>query len=321
MRCMLEETMQKKLSHVAIILCVLLLLLVPINAGIALIGGFFLSIMLQNPAPQSIKKLLPMFLGAAIVGLGATMDLMSVARIGLQGFFYTLIGIMFTLLIAFLLARLANIDKEVALLLGVGTAICGGSAIAAVSSAVKAKPEHVSIAMATVFLLNTLALFIFPTLGLWASLTETQFGLWSALAVHDTSSVVAVSMVYGPDALHVGTCVKLVRALWIAPVTMAIAYFWRRDSSMTINKAFPWFIIGFIICTTVFTFFPSLQALAEMISAVSKKLLVIALFLVGLSISPTTLKTVGARALLHGFSLWIITASISLILIYFDVMR
>lgn len=299
-----------------LILCVLVLF--PFySAGLALVTGVVLSLLFGNPYLEITKKWTSHLLQVSVVGLGAAMDLLVVARVGMEGIGYTVIGISLTLVIGIALGRTMKARPDASLLITVGTAICGGSAIAAVAPAIRAKSEDVSVSLATVFLLNALALFLFPWIGHKFDLTQTQFGLWSALAIHDTSSVVGSAMQFGTESLQVATTVKLARALWIVPLTLGIGYFYRGSSA---NGKKPWFILGFVLAAALVTWMPELRPIGENIAWVSKRLLVLTLFLIGTGISKAALKTVGIRPLVLGSILWCLVSAATLYAILFRVL-
>jgi uncharacterized integral membrane protein (TIGR00698 family) len=198
----------------------------------------------------------------------------------------------------------------------VGTAICGGSAIAAVSAAVRAKEHETSVALGVVFTLNAIALALFPYLGHMLSLDQHQFGLWSAMAIHDTSSVVGATLQYGAQALEVGTTVKLARALWIVPVTIGIAFAHKSESGeQKTKRQYPWFILGFVATSALVTFNPALHDLGQIVESCGRHIFVATLFLIGLSISMKTLKQVGVRPFILGITLWAIVAIANLLLV------
>jgi len=274
----------------------------------ALLLGMVIALTFGNPFLSRTQKLTSRFLAIAIVGMGCGMNLQTVAQTGMEGLGYTVTGITLTFLVGSLLGKLLKVERDTSLLITSGTAICGGSAIAAVASAIRPKNQEVSIALATVFCLNALGLLIFPPIGHFFSLDQNQFGLWSALAIHDTSSVVGSTLQYGETALKVGTTVKLARALWIVPLTLLIGFTRsRQEPSGKIKK--PWFILGFLIAATVMTFVPALNPIGQRIEWVAKRLLVLTLFLIGANLTSQTLKSVGFKPFLMGVVLWITVAS------------
>jgi uncharacterized integral membrane protein (TIGR00698 family) len=237
----------------------------------------------------------------------------------MHGFRYTVIGIMLTLSIGLSLGWLFRTERDTSLLITVGTAICGGSAIAAVAPAIRAKNNDVSVALATVFFLNAMALLVFPPIGHHLGLSQMQFGVWSALAIHDTSSVVGAAMQYGADALEIATTIKLTRALWIVPVTLAIGMVWNRASTVTGagKPKRPWFILGFLAAAALVTWIPALKPSGHIVFVCSQRLLVVTLFLIGSGLSRQALQAVGRRPIIQGFLLWVVmgTGTLSAILL------
>ena len=284
-----------------------------VSGGFALVLGVGTSFLFGNPYLDRTRAWTSRLLSLSVMGLGAGMDLEVVGRVGLQGVGYTIVGIASTFLIGTLLGRLLKVESDTSLLVTVGTAICGGSAIAALAPTIRAKDHEVSVALGTVFLLNAVGLLLFPVIGHFLGLTETQFGLWGALAIHDTSSVVGATLAYGSQAVQIGTTVKLARALWIVPVTFAIGFYRtqktpRSNGRNTPTKR-PWFILGFLIMAALVTWIPSLQEAGHWIDAIAKRALVLTLFLIGSNLSPATLKSVGAKPFVQGTLLWLIMAS------------
>ena len=275
-----------------------------VTSPVALVLGAAIALAMGNPEEEKTKRFSKLFLSIAVVGLGAGMDLGVIAKVGAAGVGYTFIGLTLTVAAGFALARLFKTERDTGILITVGTAICGGSAIAAVAPAIDAKAKSISVAMGTVFLLNAAALIAFPFIGHALHLTEHQFGLWAALAIHDTSSVVGATMQYGAEALQTGTTVKLARALWILPVSLIAGYIFAGRG----KRKFPWFILGFIVMAAIFSALPHLHFIAEIIVTFSKRLLVVTLYLIGLSLTRETLKAAGAGAFLLGVCLWVLSA-------------
>ncbi|HEX2800098.1 MAG TPA: putative sulfate exporter family transporter, partial [Thermoanaerobaculia bacterium] len=247
--------------------------------------------------------------------LGAAADLGVVGSVGLRGIGYTAVGISLTILAGLLLARVFAVEEDTALLVTVGTAICGGSAIAAVAPAIKAKSESISVALATVFLLNAVALVVFPPLGHLAGLDESRFGLFAALAIHDTSSVVGAATAYGPKAVEVATTVKLARALWIVPVALVIGWAHGRRTGERGRSAakLPWFLVGFVLMAAIVTSFPALRPAGLAVAVGAKRVLVVTLFLIGTSLTRDALRRVGLKPVVLGVALWILAASATLV--------
>jgi len=282
-----------------------------VSPGIALMVGIALALTLGNPYPLTTARIITPLLQISVIGLGAGMNLTEVGRAGVHGFFYTVIGISLTMTLGLMLGRLIGTERDTSLLVTVGTAICGGSAIAAVAPAIRAKHHDVSVALATVFFLNAVALFIFPPLGHHFGLSQMQFGVWSALAIHDTSSVVGAAMQYGARALEIATTIKLTRALWIVPVTLAIGMLWNRGSNEAgAGKAKrPWFILGFLAAAAIVTWIPALKPSGHLVFVGAQRSLVVTLFLIGSGLSREALRAVGRRPLIQGFVLWIVMGS------------
>lgn len=213
-----------------------------------------------------------------------------------------------------MLRKFLKVNRDVSLLITVGTAICGGSAITTVAPVIRAKHQEVTVSLATVFLLNAVALVVFPAIGARLNLSQDQFGLWSALAIHDTSSVVGATLQYGPRALEVGTTVKLARALWIVPLTLVLGALYRPTDGGTSSARpkRPWFILGFLAAAALVTFFPALRPAGAVLGTGAKRLLIVTLFLIGSGLTWGSLKSVGARPLVMGVILWLLTASVTL---------
>lgn len=306
----------------AVFIALGLLALTPwVSAPVALVAGVIFAVTWGNPFPAQSKRLQTWLLQGSVVGLAAAMDLSVVLRVGAAGVGQTLLGLTVTLGLAMLLARLLRTEPSTSLLIGVGTAICGGSAIAAAGPAIGAKSHQTSVALAVVFLLNAVALVVFPAVGRLSELSPAQFGLWSALAIHDTSSVVGASMQFGAESLAVGTTVKLARALWIIPLTLVLARFWKRETEGTGEKPKrPWFILGFVVVAALVTWVPWLQPAGKLVAAGSRQVLVATLFLVGAGVSREALRQVGARPIVLGVVLWVIVASATLAAVHAGVL-
>ena len=251
-----------------------------------------------------VKKLLQY----SIVGLGFGINLNTAIEAGSQGFLFTVSTIALVMIFGLLLAKILKIDKTIAQLISAGTAICGGSAIAAVAPILKANSKQTSVALGIVFVLNAVALFIFPEIGHFFNLTQNQFGIWSAIAIHDTSSVVGAASKYGNEALQIATTVKLARALWIIPLAFLISVFTKSEGKIKI----PYFIGFFVLAILAGTYLPFLQNFNTIISEISRDTLKVALFLIGAGLSLQNLKNIGIKPLLLGIILWIFISSISL---------
>ena len=251
-----------------------------------------------------VKKLLQY----SIIGLGFGINLNTAIEAGSQGFLFTVSTIALVMIFGLLLAKILKIDKTIAQLISAGTAICGGSAIAAVAPILKANSKQTSVALGIVFVLNAVALFIFPEIGHFFNLSQNQFGIWSAIAIHDTSSVVGAASKYGNEALQIATTVKLARALWIIPLAFLISIFTKSEGKIKI----PYFIGFFVLAILAGTYLPFLQNFNSIISEISRDTLKVALFLIGAGLSLQNLKNIGIKPLLLGIILWIFISSISL---------
>lgn len=264
--------------------------------------------------PSFNKTISKKLLQYSVVGLGFGMNLYESLASGREGMLFTIVSVIGTLLIGMFIGRkLLKVDKETSYLISSGTAICGGSAIAAVGPVIKAKPENMSVALAVVFVLNAIALFIFPSIGHWLGLSQQEFGTWAAIAIHDTSSVVGAGAAYGEEALKIATTIKLTRALWIIPLALATSFIFKsQDRKITI----PWFILYFIIAILLNTFvLDSVPALGATISGLARKSLTLTMFFIGASLSTDVLRSVGIKPLILGVLLWLVISVASLLYI------
>ena len=298
--------------------------------GLAVICGVIFAVAWGNPFARYTTKLTSHLLAAAIVLMGFGMDIGAVLQAGAHGLIYTFTGIVLGLGIGVWLGKKLGVEHDCAWLVSVGTAICGGSAIAAAAPALNAKSHSIAIASATVFTLNAVALLIFPVIGHHLHFSQEQFGFWSALAIHDTSSVVGATMQYGKEALAVGATVKLARALWIIPVTLFLSLFvvkhraHRGKEGETVPaKKFrvkvPWFIPGFLIAAAIVSFLPVLAGPGNGLKELSKYLMILTLFLIGANLSREKLKELGLKPVVMGVCLWIFLAALWGSLICFHV--
>jgi uncharacterized integral membrane protein (TIGR00698 family) len=283
-----------------------------ISPPIALCAGIIFGLTLPHPYAADSKSLSKFLLQASIVALGFGMNLHEVLKAGRSGFLYTAVGITFAMLTGLLIGKLLTVRGTTSYLISTGTAICGGSAIAAVGPVLHASEEEMAVSLGTVFILNSIALFIFPVIGKSLALSQSQFGLWSALAIHDTSSVVGAASRYGAEALVIATTVKLARALWIVPLAFFTAAIKHGKSQVTI----PWFILFFFLAAVINTFGPQDAALSQKFFTLGKIGLTATLFLIGTSISRSTVEDVGWRPLAQGVLLWLLVGSLSLYFIH-----
>lgn len=283
-----------------------------VDTPIALLAGVIMAQFFAHPFPKTNKLLTKYLLQVSVVGLGFGMNAVQAMQAGKEGFWFTIISISCTLTLGLLLGKWFKVEKNTSFLISTGTAICGGSAIAAVSPIVKANEKQLSTALGTIFVLNSVALLIFPQIGKWLQMSQHQFGVWAAIAIHDTSSVVGAAHKYGAEALQIATTIKLERALWIIPVSLITALVFRSDSK---KVKIPYFIFLFVVAMLLNSFIPAVGVVSPYIVFISKIGLKITLFLIGSSLSMELLKSVGIKPLLQGVLLWFAISTISLIAI------
>jgi uncharacterized integral membrane protein (TIGR00698 family) len=285
----------------------------------ALAAGVILALTLENPFPHHSKRLSKLLLQACVVFLGFGMDLGTVLRAGAGGLVFAAGTIFTTLALGWGLGRLLKIAPRTSLLISAGTAICGGSAIAAVGSVIGGADAEMTVALGTVFILNAIALYLFPILGHAMHLSQTQFGTWAGVAIHDVSSVVGAAARYGVPALQVATAVKLSRALWIVPVSVvaAIAFRDRNAAAGTVRPTLqvPWFIAFFLLASVLRSVVPAIATAAPHITHLATMGLTLTLFLIGASLSRATLRSVGWRPMVQGVVLWLFIGTASLLVI------
>jgi uncharacterized integral membrane protein (TIGR00698 family) len=276
-----------------------------ISPPVALAAGLAFALTLGNPFPAVSHKASRLLLQWSVVGLGFGMNLHAVWAAGRTGFGFTVATIFGTLLVGFWLGRLLKVESQTSHLVSVGTAICGGSAIAAVGAVLDADARAMSVSLCTVFVLNAIALLVFPPLGHLLGMDQQHFGLWSAIAIHDTSSVVGAAAKYGEEALNVATTVKLARALWIFPIVLGLAFIKRRNKA---KVKLPWFIFAFFAAAGIRTLWPQGGVAYDTIKHVAKLGLTLTLFLIGAGLSRDALRTVGVRPMLQGVLLWLVVS-------------
>jgi uncharacterized integral membrane protein (TIGR00698 family) len=282
-----------------------------VSPPFALLGGLVYGLTLAHPFHLESKNLSKFLLQASVVALGFGMNLHEVLRAGKSGFAYTALSITGAMLLGLGLGYLIHVQKKASFLISAGTAICGGSAIAAVGPIAEANEEEMAVSLGTVFILNSVALFLFPVIGLALHMSQTQFGLWSALAIHDTSSVVGATAKYGAAALAVGTTIKLARALWIVPLSAVTAIFLKSKAKIQ----WPWFILFFCLAALLNTLLPAYNGAFGALNHLGRIGLTVTLFLIGTGLNKETLAKVGVRPLLQGLVLWLIVGSTTLALI------
>jgi uncharacterized integral membrane protein (TIGR00698 family) len=280
-----------------------------ISSPIALLLGFTLVMLGLVPKKINLNLLTKNLLAYSIIGLGFGINLEQAIVASKDAFGLIVLSLLSTLIIGWLLTKRLHINQKTGYLIASGTAICGGSAIAAVAPAINATKDQTSIALATVFILNSVALFLFPFIGHLLSMTQHAFGVWCAIAIHDTSSVVGAASAYGDESLLIATTLKLARALWIIPVAFISALLFKGDNK---KITVPSFILFYCLSILVAYYLPQFASLYEIIFSVSKRFLVLSLFLIGSAISFNKIKSAGAKPMILGVLLWIITATGSL---------
>jgi uncharacterized integral membrane protein (TIGR00698 family) len=291
-------------AKIIFFICLILAASGYVSPPIALLGGLVYGFTFTHPYQIHARKFSRYLLQASVVGLGFGMNLHEIVHAGRAGFIYTAIGITSSMLLGTLLGMMFRVGGKVSYLITVGTAICGGSAIAAVAPITNAGDEDIAVSLGTIFVLNSIALFIFPMIGSALHLSQSQFGLWAALAIHDTSSVVGATAKYGAEALATGTTVKLARALWIVPIALITAAVLKSKTKIQ----WPWFILFFCLAAVANTYLPVLGPAYPVLYKLGRIGLTVTLFLIGTGLSKATIKQVGARPLLQGVILWAIVA-------------
>ena len=284
---------------------------------IALALGIVIALTMSHPFKEFNHRAIKYLLEISVVGLGFSLNFGEVVKAGKTGVLFTVVSIGATLLVGWILGKCLSINKKISYLISTGTAICGGSAIAAIAPIINAHEDEVAIALGTIFILNSVALFLFPPLGHFLGLTMKQFGMWAAIAIHDTSSVVGASARYGDEALKIATTVKLTRALWIVPVSLGtiIALKNKSTEKSSAKIVFPYFILGFIGASLIVTFLPALKPIYDGFVHGAKVGLTVTLFLIGTGLSREKLKSVGVKPVVQGVILWVLISVVSLLVI------
>lgn len=297
-RIRLKFTTQEIVFFAVLIVCLTPL----VSPPLALLSGLILANLTGHPFLHLNHKITSVLLQISVIGLGFGMNVNSTLDAGKDGFLFTIVSIFSTLLLGTLLGRWFGTDKKTSHLISSGTAICGGSAIAAISPVIKAEEKQISTALGIVFILNSIALFIFPVMGHWLNLTQEQFGTWCAISIHDTSSVVGAANKYGPDALRIATTIKLSRALWIIPLALISAGIFKNKSG---KIKIPYFIVFFILAIILNTYVPQITIVSPYLVSVSKTGLTLTLFLIGAGLNFKMLSSVGIKPFLQGALLWV----------------
>lgn len=317
---------RSKTAYVLLLFCLLLFLFLDYLPGystwvtppIALFVGLLYALIFGQAYPKFNKLMSKYLLQYSVVGLGFGMNLQASLASGKEGMAFTILSVAGTMLIGcFIGYKILKMNRNTAYLVSSGTAICGGSAIAAVAPVLKAKDSEISVALGVVFILNAIALFVFPMIGHALNMTQQQFGVWAAIAIHDTSSVVGAGASYGEEALQIATTIKLTRALWIIPLALVTSLLFRtKGKSVTI----PWFILFFVLAmlinTYVFSLSETVSGVGEFINGIARKTLTVTLFFIGASLSKDALKSVGFKPLMQGVMLWVLISAGTLLYIY-----
>ena len=287
-----------------------------VTPPVALFLGLVFALLCGQAYPEFNKKVSKKLLQYSVVGLGFGMNLHASLASGKEGMMFTIISVVGTMVIGMFIGRkLLKMNRDTSYLISSGTAICGGSAIAAVGPVIKAKDSDMSVALATIFILNAIALFIFPVFGQWLGLSQQEFGTWAAIAIHDTSSVVGAGAAYGEEALQVATTIKLTRALWIIPLALATSFIFKGDGK---KVSIPWFILWFIVAILLNTYvLDAVPEVGKAIAGLARKGLIITMFFIGASLSTDVLKSVGVKPLVQGVLLWLVISVGSLLYILY----
>ncbi|WP_372745782.1 YeiH family protein [Lutibacter sp.] len=307
--------MKSSVAKIIFLVPIISILFFPISSSLALILGFVYALLFKHPFKQSCHKAIHHFLKISVIGLGFGMFIKETITTSKQGFSLTFFSIILTVSLGLLLTKLFKLDKKLGHLITSGTSVCGGSAIAAISPVIKANNNAISVALGIVFLLNSIALFVFPAIGHWKHLTQEQFGLWCAIAIHDTSSVVGAALGYGEEALRVATTVKLSRTLWIIPLSVLSMIIFKTEGE---KIKIPYFILLFILAIFINSYHIIPTSITNEIVFYAKKLLVLTLFLVGSTISINDLKSTGIKPMFVAISLWIFISLFSYLYITYN---
>lgn len=300
--CIMKNFIQNEMTRKVVFMVLAVVCLTPVvSSPIALALGFALTVFIGNPFEKHLHQYIHLLLQISIVGLGFGLKLDEALHAGKTGLMLTVISIVTVMVFGYFLGKVFRLERPLSYLLSAGTAICGGSAIAAVTPIIKPDTKQISLALAIVFTLNSIALFIYPAIGHLLNLSQEQFGLWCAVGIHDTSSVVGAAGKYGDEALKIATTVKLARALWIIPVSVITMFIFKsKDSTIKI----PWFIGYFIIAILLNTYFPFFDRFSGFITVLAKSGLNLTLFFIGSTLSIRTLKTIGFKPLFTAVLLW-----------------
>lgn len=305
-----------KLIYIALIVIILIpfdkMGLPQVSAPIALLAGLIFAFTFKNPCPKFNKKTSKYLLQVAVVCLGFNMNLQESLKSGSEGMMFTIVSVVGVMCLGILIGYWLHINRKTSYLISSGTAICGGSAIAAVGPVVKADENEMAVSLGVIFILNSIALFIFPPLGHLFEMTQEQFGTWAAIAIHDTSSVVGAGEIYGETAMKTATLIKLTRALWIIPLALVTMFIFRDKKS---KISIPWFIFIFVLAMIANTYLPLPQIFVDIMVWIARHGMVVTLFCIGASLSLASIKQVGVKPLLQAVALWIVISISSLVVV------
>ena len=295
-----------------------------VTPAIALFIGLVFAFIFGIPCPKFNKKLSKYLLQASVVGLGFGMNLIQSLKSGADGMLFTVVSVIGVMIVGVFLGRYMGIDRKTSYLISSGTAICGGSAIAAVGGVLKAKENEMAVSLGVIFILNAIALFIFPPMGHFFGLSQEQIGTWAAIANHDTSSVVGAGEAYGPQACELATLIKCTRALWIIPLAFFTIWWNRKDHKATgkAKVSIPWFILFFVVAMVINTYTPEAWGMTgfyDILVKIAKKALVVVLFAIGASLSLKVVKSVGVKPLIQAITLWILIGASSLFVVMYTI--
>lgn len=299
--------------YIRILFIVLAVCTTFLSPALALLTGIIFALVFKHPYSRHSKKISKYLLQVSVVGLGFGINLYDSLQAGRDGIIFTVVSVVGVMVVGWLIGRWLKVSSKMSYLISSGTAICGGSAIAAVSPVIDADENETTVSLAVIFILNAIALFVFPLIGEFLQLGQKEFGLWAAIAIHDTSSVVGAGKAYGAEALMVATTVKLTRALWIIPLSLVSILIYGKKKGNKIS--IPWFIFFFIGAMVFSTFVPMPAVILKGISTLSHSMLSVTLFLIGSSLSIEAVRKVGAKPIILGIILWILISIVSLIVI------
>ncbi len=288
-----------------------------VSPVIALFAGILFALLFEGVYKGKSSKISSILLKVAIVGLGFGMNLHKSLQSSADGIIFTIFSVILVMVAGFFLGKIIGLDKKLTHLISSGTAICGGSAIAAVAPVIRAKSEDISISLAVVFTLNGIAMFTFPYIGVLLGLDQSQFGMWAAIAIHDTSAVVGAAKQFGNEALEIATTIKLSRALWIIPLSLVSALMFRTNDGSKTKISIPWFIFLFILAMLFNTYVPIPQAVSSVVKTGSYALLQISLFVIGTTLSKNAILKAGVKPIILSVLLWILISVVSLLVILF----